>query len=310
MLWEGYRFSEAFYMTIITVGTVGFMEIHPLSEPGRWFTSFLILFSLATFAFSLTAITSSIVEGQFKQFITGYKVNSEIARLKNHVILCGFGRNGSQAAENLLESETPFVVIEQNEALCKELLESNRMLVIHGDATDDQVLCKANILQAKALITTLDQDTSNLFVVLSARNLNANLNIISRASVAANDPKLRIAGANHVIMPDKIGGAHMAALVSRPELLEFIDFLSAQTASNHCRLEEFNAVKLRPELQHKTLAELQIHSITGANIIGIRTANGLLQINPGPETHLHDAAQLFALGSAEQFHHLKTRFLA
>ncbi len=306
---EGYTFSEAFYMTVITVGTVGFMEVHPLSEFGRWFTAMLILFSLGTFAYSLSAITSIIVEGQFQHYIKGFKVNAEIEKLKNHVIVCGFGRNGSQAVAKLIEFDNKVVIIEKDEQICKALLESKKHLVVQGDATDDLTLTKANILHANALISTLDNDTNNVFVVLSARNLNPNLNIISRASSEINDSKLRIAGANHVIMPDKIGGAHMAALIARYELIEFIDFLSSQSDKQGAKLEEVLVSEFKTDYLNMSLLDSQISQNTGLNIIGIRNKLGQFEVNPSPQTLLGEQLQLFVLGKKPQFDALKNIYL-
>lgn len=306
---EGFTVSEAFYMTVITVGTVGFMEVQPLSEAGRWFTALLILFSLGTFAYSLSAITSIIVEGHFKQYISGYKVSKEIEKLKNHVIICGYGRSGSQAAAKLSEFDAKVVVVERDENICKSLLESQKHLVVQGDATDDTTLIKANIKNARALISTLDYDTNNVFVVLSARNLNPELNIISRASAEANDSKLRIAGANHVIMPDKIGGAHMAAMIARYELLEFIDYLSSQSDTHGGRLEEVSVSNFKSEYQHQSLADLQIQNNTGVNIIGVRSKLGQIELNPPLSKVLGDQMQLFAIGNTEQFESLKNTYL-
>lgn len=306
---EGYNLLNAFYMTVITVGTVGFMEVEPLSSIGRLFTAILILFSLGTFAYSLSAITSSIVEGQIYAFLTGFKVNSQIEKLNHHVVICGFGRNGSQAAKRLAESGTPFVVIEQNPEICKKIAAEGKLLFIEGDATDDNILERACIKKAKALITTLDKDTNNLFVVLSVRNLNSEIHIISRATEESSDKKLRIAGANNVIMPDKIGGVHMAALASRPDLLEFIDFLTAHGQHGSTRLEEIPDIIVKSKYLGKTLKDLSIKSITGANIIGVRNNQGIFFLNPTSETILENGNKLFVLGDSKQLNALKDIYL-
>jgi voltage-gated potassium channel len=307
---EGYGFLNAFYMTVITVGTVGFMEVEPLSATGRLFTAILILFSLGTFAYSLSAITSSIVEGQIQAFLTDFKVNTQIEKLHQHVVVCGFGRNGSQAAKRLSESQTPFVVIEQNPEICKKIAAEGNILFIEGDATDDKILERACIGKAKALITTLDKDTNNLFVVLSVRNLNSKIHIISRATEESSDKKLRIAGADNVIMPDKIGGVHMAALVSRPNLLEFIDFLTAHGQSGSTRLEEFPAITLKNKYLGKSLNDLAIQTTTGANIIGIRDNQGLFILNPNTEMVLQNGYKLFVLGDSSQLNAVKDIYLS
>lgn len=310
----GYMFIEkfpaldAFYMTMITIGTVGFMEVHPLTDAGRLFTSALILLSFGTFAYGLSAITSSIVEGQLASYFSGYKVKTEISHLKNHVIVCGFGRNGSQACKQLKNRGIPFVVIEKEEETMELLRQDEGILYIMGDATDDRVLEKARIFEARALISTLDKDTSNLFVVLSARNLNQKLHIISRASEEGSDKKLYIAGADNVIMPDKIGGAHMAALISRPDVLEFLDVLSSKSAGNEAHLEEIVHFNLKPEFANKTIQDLEIHARTGVSVIGIRRTSGEFILNPDADILLDNSMKLFVLGTDAQISLLKKTY--
>ena len=305
---EGYPIFDAFYMTVITVGTVGFMEVHPLSDAGRMFTSLLILSGLGTFAYSLTAVTSSIVGGEIKSLITGYKVNTQIENLENHVVICGFGRNGSQAARSLIESETPFVVIENDMKLCAQLMQEGKILCLQGDATDDAVLLRAGILKARALITTLDKDTNNLFVVLSVRNMNPGIQIISRASEENSDQKLRIAGADSVIMPDKIGGAHMAALVSRPDLIEFIDYLSSHRSAGEMRLNELQRVQLKEVYEGKSLQTFDIHGETGATFIALRNLHGEIKLNPSDTEVLKSGQTWYVLGNSEQIKKMKSTY--
>lgn len=306
---EDYPIADAFYMTMITIGTVGFMEVHPLSDEGRLFTSILILLSFGTFAYGLSAITSAIVEGQLAAYFSGYKLKTEISHLNKHIIVCGYGRNGKQACKQLQGRGLDFVVIEKDEAICKELMKSGGTLYIEGDATDDKVLKAARIDHAKALISTLDKDTNNLFVVLSARNLNTDLHIISRASEEGSDKKLYIAGAYNVIMPDKIGGAHMAALVSRPDILEFLDVLSSNDNKEEAHLEEILKLQFKPSFADKSIAELNIHNSTGISIIGIRESNGNFILNPNSDTILKSDMKLFILGKNSQIEVFKSEFL-
>jgi voltage-gated potassium channel len=305
---ENYPTLDAFYMTVITVGTVGFMEVHPLSDGGKIFTAILILLSLGTFAYGISAITSAIVEGQIAAYFSGYKLKTEISHLNNHVIVCGYGRNGKQACRQLKTRGVHFVVIERDEAICEGLREDGQTLYIHGDASDDKFLELAGIYRAKALISTLDQDTNNLFVVLSARSLNAKLQIISRASEEGSGKKLYIAGANNVIMPDKIGGAHMAALISRPDVLEFLDLLASSDDDSGAHLEELLNIKLKESYQNKTISALKIHELTGVSIIGIQNSIGEFTLNPPINTVITDNMKLFVLGSYPQINHLKKEF--
>lgn len=297
MIIEGYNFSEAVYTTIIILSTVGLGVVHTLSETGRWFVVVLILISIGTFAYAISLITTYIMEGELQRYFKYKKVLKMIRKIENHVIVCGYGRNGKQACDQLLSHNQPFIVIENGEKALQELKEKDNFLFLEGDATRDEILMEAGIDKAMALITTLPVDSSNVFVVLTARELNPGLKIISRASEDSSERKLRRAGANNVIMPDKIGGTHMAALVTRPDVLELIDHITGRI---NIRLEEIQSNKLKDELKGKSLGELNIRNKTGASIIGYKNADGEYIINPGPDTVMKPDSKLFVLGSIEQ----------
>lgn len=302
---ENYTFLDAFYMTIITISTTGFQEIHKLSDSGRIFTSVLIITSFGTFAYAISVITSYIVDGEFKLYFKDMKVQQEITKLSGHVIVCGFGRNGSQSAHVLNSEKTKFVIVENSEESVKNIKENYpEYLVLLGDATQDDTLIRAGIKNARALITTLPVDSANLFVVLSSRVLNPKLKIISRASDDGSDKKLRRAGANNVIMPDKIGGGHMASLVTKPDIVEFWDFISAKD-NMHINLEEIKFDEIPDTFRGKTIQDLDIRNLCGANIIGYKTLNGEYIINPAPNTLLSSGSKLFALGDNQQISKLK-----
>jgi voltage-gated potassium channel len=297
MLIEGYSLSESIYTTIIILSTVGLGVVHTLSDAGRWFVVGLIIISIGTFAYAISLITSYIMEGELQRYFKYKKVLKMISKIENHVIVCGFGRNGKQACDQLLAHNQTFVVIENGEKALHDLREQANYLFIEGDATRDEILQEAGIEKATALITTLPVDSSNVFVVLTARELNPELKIISRASEDTSERKLRRAGANNVIMPDKIGGTHMAALVTRPDVLELIDHITGRI---NIRLEEIQCNKLKQELKGKSLGELNIRNKTGASIIGYKNASGEYIINPGPDTLMQPDSKFFVLGSVEQ----------
>lgn len=305
---EGYSFLNAFYMTVITVATVGFEEVHPLSDTGKLFTAFLIITSFGTFAYAVTSISKYMLDGEFNKYFKNLKLSAAIDKLEGHVIICGFGRNGKQAAHMLKKHHTRFVVIEQKKEIIATITHRHSDLIIEGDATQDEVLEKAGIKKAKALITTLPIDADNLFIVLSARTLNPKLTIISRASEDNSDSKIKLAGADNVIMPDKIGGAHMASLVLKPDVIQFLDFITGQGGDN-IRLEEINFDNLAEEFRHKTIRELEVRNRSGANIIGFKTANGEYVINPSADTKIIPDAKLFVLGTSEQINKLKDLFI-
>ncbi|MDO9037769.1 MAG: potassium channel family protein, partial [Lutibacter sp.] len=225
MILSEINFLDALYMTIITMTTVGFGEMHPLNEQEKIFTIFLILISIVVYAYSVTALSEYLVNGKLLQLLKLRKVQQKIQNLKNHTIVCGYGRNGKQAVIKLKNFNMPCVVIEKDKALIEQL-ERDHILYIEGDATQDESIQKAAVQNAKSLITALASDADNLFVVLSARQLNKEMIIISRASNESSINKLKIAGANNIIMPDKIGGMHMASLVVTPDLVEFVERLT------------------------------------------------------------------------------------
>lgn len=304
MLIEGYKFFDAFYMTIITVGTVGFMEVHPLSDAGRLFTSFLIITGFGTFAYAITSFTKYITDGEFKNYYRLYRVVNTIEKMEGHVIICGYGRNGRQAAHVLKKHGKRFVVVEQKKEVVETLNHKFSHLVLEGDSTQDEVLLQAGVMRASALITTLPIDADNLFIVLSARALNPKLTIISRASDDNSDRKLKTAGANNVIMPDKIGGAHMASLVLKPDVIEFIDHITGQ-GGPEINLEEITFDNLPEHLRNKTIRDLEIRNKSGANIVGFKTGTGEYVINPSADTQLIPDGKLFVLGTPEQIGKLR-----
>lgn len=298
MLIEDFTLIEAIYMTIITVSTVGFGEIHTLTDSGRVFTAIMILFSFGIFAFAASSITRYIVTGQLKDYFKNYKVDALLDTIKGHVIVCGYGRNGSQAIETLLAYNKKIVIIESDDTILDKLKEK-KLPYLKGDATDEIVLKKAGIMRANAVITTLPKDADNMFVVLTSRELNPSLHIISRASRDSSEKKLRIAGADNVILPDKVGGAHMASLVVTPDVYEFLDRISVM-GSNEVNLEEISFNHLPDKYHNKTLSELDRDYNTGCLIIGFRTTDGQYIINPPGDIEIVSGSKIFVLGRPDQ----------
>jgi len=295
-------------MTVITITTIGFREIYEPTSGTMIFISLLIVTSFGTFAYAVSAISAYIIDGEFREYFKEYKVKSEVSKLKNHVIICGYGRNGSQAVTVLKKHKQPFLVVENNPTAIEEIKKHNpELLLVVGDATHDEVLEEAGIQTAQALITTLPSDSNNLFVVLSARSVNSSIKIISRASEDNSDKKLRIAGANNVIMPDKIGGAHMASLVMKPDIIEFMDYISAQSNID-INLEELSFDVLPERFRGKSITEIGIRQLTGANIIGLKRDDGAFEINPNPETLITSKIKVFVLGTPNQIKKLNELF--
>jgi voltage-gated potassium channel len=299
----GFTLSEAIYQTIITIATVGFEEVHPLDNRGMWFTSALVVFSFGIFAYAVTTFTRFIVEGVFRNTFKDNKVKRKIDKISDHVVICGYGRNGRQAAWELLQHNVTLVVIEQKAEIVQALREKPGMLYVEGDATNENILRQANIESARAMITTLPVDADNLFVVLTAKELNPGMQIISRASQDHSDLKLKRAGATNVIMPDKIGGQRMAKLVAQPDIVEFLEIILLQSADNVV-LEEISCTRLASGYMGKSILELDIRNTSGANIIGMKREDKSYLINPHPETTLRSTDKLFALGTKTQIQQL------
>lgn len=300
-----YSWTDALYMTVITMSTVGFSEVSPLDNNAKLFTVGLISGSALTFAYSISVITEYLMnKNSFEQF-KNRKMKKKIHKLSNHVIICGYGRNGKQAAEKLSVYNRPFVVVEKD----KELIEryNEEVLFVHGNANEDEVLIDSGIQQAHSIIVALPNDADNLFVVLSARQINKKINIISRASQEASYSKLKLAGANNVIMPDKIGGDHMASLVVMPDLVEFLDNLSI-IGENKVNVEEVAIEAITSNGGSQTIKDLDFRNKTGCSIIGYKTPEREYIINPEADTVLKQNSKLIVLGRPEQISALNKMF--
>ena len=304
MIIEGWSFSMAFYMTVITIATVGFREVEPLSVAGMYFTTFLIISTFGIFAYAVTTFIRHVVDGTFRHIFRDRRMKRKIQGLKEHIIVCGYGRNGKQVVSELMDHKIPIVIIENNADIIEDVLGIPDMLYIHGDATKDEILEMTHINRAKALITTLPVDADNLLVVLTAREMNPGLRIISRASDEHSDTKLKRAGATNVIMPDKIGGQRMAKLVTQPDVVEFLEFIMLQSSENMA-LEEISCSSLANCFEGKSIRELDIRNESGANIIGLRREDRSYIINPLPDIVLTSKDKIFALGTKKQIKSLK-----
>lgn len=308
MLIEGLHFLDAVYITTVFITTVGY-GVEPLSDSGRIFAIGLLVTSWATFAFVLARITQFVINGEIHQYFKNRRLMKAIQTMQGHVILCGYGRNGQQAANILRSHDVPFVVIEKSEQLIQKIeAEGQRLTYIAGDGTDDDVLRLAGVDRARALITTLPVDAQNVFIVLSARSLNTGLKIISRASEYSSVAKLKKAGANSVIMPDFIGGTHMATLVSKPDVVEFIDFLSGEEGQS-IFVEAVAYEELPSAIRGHTLTEIMHWRQTGVNCIGIKEADGRFIINPPGHTLINAGMKIMVLGTRQQIVEMKGNLL-
>lgn len=303
---SGYSLVDALYMTVITITTVGFGEVKPFTPEEKIFTIFLIMLSITIFAYAVSTFSEYVVSGKLFNHFKHKRIVKRIDELKGHTIVCGFGRNGKQAITKLKSYNQQFVVVENDKDVV-DFLDSKQILNIQGDATTDEVLVRAGIHNAANLITALPSDADNLFVVLSARQLNKTFKIISRASKESSYSKLKIAGADNVIMPDKIGGNHMASLVVTPDVIEFVDRLTieGETTAN---LEEISVDELPEIFIDKTILDLDLRRKTGCTVIGLRKPNKDYEINPDASAKLLKGSHLIVLGRPEQIQKLRQIF--
>jgi len=303
---ENYSFSDAFYMTIITLSTVGYGEIQPLGETGRLFTSFLIITHIGVFAYAISLLSTALIEGDFQKIWIYYRMQQSIDKLQGHIIVCGYGRYGREICRHFAGQNIPFVVIEHNKKVIKLLKRAKDILYLEGDATDDDILEEAGILRASALVATLPIDADNLYVTLTTKQLNANIQIISRCNHAKAAAKLVRAGADEVIAPEEIGGFYMANMVSNPNLVEFFQIASSPSgAGKDISFEEISFDKLPESYRNKSIKELNIRQKTGASIVAIKTPQGEYIINPSANTIIQAHMQLIVLGHTTQISKFK-----
>ncbi len=301
-----YSWVDATYMTVITVTTVGFGEVVPLDDQSKIFTIFLILASVVIVGYALSTITEYILSKNHVEELKHKKMQKKIDSFKNHVVVCGYGRNGKQTVKKLSAHNQSFVVIEKNKEM-EEHLQFDGVPYVIGNANEDAILIQAGVDRASNFISALPNDADNLFVVLSARQINKNINIISRASNESSYDKLKFAGANNVILPDNIGGDHMASLVVVPGLMEFIDNLSIVGKSN-INIEEVAVEKLYSKKSIKTIKDLDLRRKTGCTVIGYKDENGEYIVNPEAELELATNSKIIVLGRPEQIDALNSEY--
>ncbi len=309
MIIEGYGMIDALYMAIITISTVGFREIEPLSDNGKIFTSLYIIFNIVFFAFLVSTVAKYIFEGELNKIYNIIMKGREVSKFRGHIIVCGFGRNGSRAALELKNSKKKFLIIENDEHVLEQFPESDKIYnFIIGDATQDEILLNAGIKRAKTIITTLPKDSENVFITLTAREMNPEIKIISRASDEKVEKKLKRAGANHVVMPDALGGFHMAHIVTKPFIVEFVEMLSGFGESEYI-LEEIRYLHIKLEYRDKSLAEMNIRKNTGVTVFGFKDAKKGIIFNPEPKIKFSQNDILILLGKEDSIKLFKKKYM-
>ena len=299
---EGWTLLESLYMTVITLSTVGFGELHPLSAAGRGFTMLLILGGVFTFFYAASEVIRSVVSGEVRSAIGRQRMERSLAQLKDHLIICGFGRMGRLVCEQFSALRLPFVAIERDAARLADFRMPHGVPLI-GDATSDETLRQAGVEHARALVSVVASDADNLFITMSARFLNDKLFIVARAENEGAEKKLVRAGASRVVSPYVTGGHRIAMAVVRPSVLDFIE---VATRSEHLDLQmEEVEIAAGSSLAGATLVESKIRQNLGIIIVAIRKSGGRMVFNPESAVVLEPSDILITLGKRNQLDRLE-----
>ncbi|MDA8098051.1 MAG: potassium channel protein [Nitrospiraceae bacterium] len=293
MVIERWRFLDAFYMTIITISTVGYREVHELSDRGMIFTSVLIIFGVSVLWYSIGKFAQIMFEGQLESIIGRKNMEKQIESLKDHYIICGYGRIGSLICKEFSAKPLPFVIVENKEPVLEKLA-SEGYPFIRGNATEDETLLKAGIRRAKGLISVVTSDTENVYITLTARGLNPDLYILSRAGEEGSEVKLKRAGANKVISPYHIGGSRMAQAILRPNVVDFIEIATGRDRLD-LQMEEIS-IPAHSYCSGENILSSGFRKETGVIIVGIKKATGKMVFNPDSNTRLDGHDTLIVLG--------------
>src|SRR5579875_312330 len=303
---DGYSLFDAFYMTLITVTTVGYQEIHPLTHAGRVFNSFLIFFGVSAMFFAVGAITQSIIELELQDRYGKRRKKRMIQQLHDHFIVCGFGRVGRNASLELQRAKAPFLVVDRNEDRVERAMRAG-MLAVVADATRDESLREVGVLRARGLMAALPSDAENLFIILSAKTLNPNLNVVTRASEEEAETKLRRAGADLVFAPYTMAGQRLAQALVRPHVAKFLDFATSGMGPR-IKLEQVRVAAGTPYVS-RTLGEMLKQRDPGVIVLAIHKADAQMIFNPPPETRIEAGDFLIVLGEQPNLDRLEAALL-
>lgn len=299
---EGWGFWDSFYMTVITLTTVGYREIHELSFNGQLFTVVLLFVGVGTMLYALSTGAKFVLEGQLQEIYGRKKLEKKLKNLRDHYIVCGYGRMGKIIARELQHKKLKFAVIEKNEVLL-DPDEKEEFLMIQGDATKDELLKRVGIERAKCLISVLPTDAENLYVVLSARGLNPNLLIVARAGEEGSEQKLLRAGADRVVSPYHIGGLRMAHSVLKPAVVDFIEF-ATKSGNIDLQIEEIT-IQEGSNLVGNSLDHCGIGRDLGIIIVAIKERGGEMKFNPTFRTIIEAGDTLIAVGETSKLEMLE-----
>jgi voltage-gated potassium channel len=297
---EGWPWFDGFYMVVTTFSTIGYQEVHPLSHAGRMFNVGLILAGVSLVFLGIGSLTQALLEFSLRKFFGRRRMERDIERLKDHYIICGAGRVGRSAARELARRPAPFVIVEQNETKAARF--ANDWLMLVADATQEQTLRQVHIERARGLVAATTTDATNLYIVLTARNLNPHLKIIARASEEDAEKHLLKAGADSVVSPYLFAGQRIAQTFLRPHVVSFLD-----TATTHLGMDlEIGEIQVgtHSEFAGKTVGSSRLRQERGIIILAIKRENGM-HFNPSPEDPIAPGDCLIAMGQPAQLRQLE-----
>jgi voltage-gated potassium channel len=296
---ERFGFLDALFMTVITITTVGYEEVHHLDAAGQVFTISLIVFGVAGFLYTFGVLVEQLSSGRWQEYRRYRRMDAQLRSLRDHVIVCGYGRTGTQVVKDLEKAGSAYVVVEMNPAPLEDVRRDHRLCVV-GDAANDEVLHLAGIDHARALVSAVDSDERNVYIVLTARSLNPTLFIVARSSFPDSIPKLQRAGANRVVSPYTTTGRRMAALALQPAVVDVIDMVTREGGS--MAIEELVVPAGTRGLVAGTLRR------SGALLLAVRSADGRLSVGPDDQSPLAPGDLVVAMGTPEQLTSLATVF--
>jgi voltage-gated potassium channel len=287
---------EAFYMTIITISTVGFAEDIPLSHAGRAITVIIIILGISVGAYTIGVLVKALVEGELVQIFGRRKVQKQVSELKNHFIICGFGRIGRIVCNELDADQIDFVVIEQEPSVIEQI-EARKYLYLEMDATTEEALMKAGIMEAKGIVTAVNSDANNVFITMTAKSLRPDVFVLARASEEKNEAKLFRAGATRVVSPYLIGGRRIAQMLKKPTVVDFIDI--AMMGSHLGLMMEEAKIGDNSSLVGKSLVDSYLRRDYGVIIVAIKKRSGDMVFNPTPSEKLEAGDVIVVIGKKE-----------
>ena len=298
---DNFTLLDSLYMTVVTLTTVGYGETHPLSPAGRVFTIFLLLGGMFAFFYAITEVIRLVVSGEIQSMLGRQIMERNLAELRNHLIVCGYGRMGQLVCQEFSAQKIPFVIIDREEEHLKDFHVPHGIALV-GDATNDEILLKAGVKRARGLVTVAASDADNLYITMSGRLLNDTLFIVARAEDEHADKKLVRAGANRVVSPYVIGGASVAQAVLRPTVVDFIE-LATRTQHMELQIEE-TQISATSLLVGTTLRDSQLRQALGIILVAIKKKSGEMIFNPAPEAILEAGDILITLGHRQQLDQL------